>query len=85
MTDALPSDNDTPDAGPEVFVVQVDCSVASTRMELLARLRHPKGDGLHTSYWRFETKDAGAVLAERNGGEVIIHADVCREMLGEEV
>jgi len=85
MTDMLPSDRDTPEPGPDVFVVQVDCSVASTRTELLQRLRHPSGDGLHTSHWRFETKDGGAVLAERYGGEVIIHSDVCRDMLGEEV
>jgi len=85
MTDTLPTEEGPPEQGPEVFVVQVDCSVASTRLELLARLRHPHGDGLHTPYWRFETKDGGAVLAERHGGEVIIHSDVCREMLGEDV
>lgn len=85
MTDATRSDFDTPSARPQVFVVKVDCSVQSSRLELLSRLRHPDGDGLHTLFWRFETKEGAAVLAERYGAEVIIHSDVCREMLGEEV
>lgn len=85
MTDATHSDFDTPSSETPVFVVRVDCSVPSSRVELLSRLRHPDGEGLHTLFWRFETKDGGAVLAERHGAEVIIHSDVCREMLGEEV
>ena len=72
------------DDKPEVFVLKLDLSVASTREEVLARLRHPDGDGLHTTFWRFETKH-GKVLAERNGGEVTIYREVCRDMLGEEV
>ena len=68
----------------DVFVLRIDVNVASTRLEVLARLRHPDGDGLHTRYWRFETT-GGEVLAERSGGDVTIYREVCRRMLGEDV
>lgn len=85
MTDLPEPPNGTPEAAQNVFVLRVDCSVASTRQELLARLRRPEGDGLHTRFWRFEALRGGAVLAERHGGAVIIHQEACREMLGEDV
>ena len=68
---------------PDVYVLRIDPTIPSSRDEVLARLRHPDGDGLHTSYWRFETGH-GDVLAERSGGEVTIYRDVCRRVLGEE-
>ena len=67
----------------DVFVLRIDASVASTREEILARLRHPDGDGLHTTHWRVET-EYGDVLAERSGGDVTIYREVCRRVLGEE-
>lgn len=67
---------------PDVFVLRMDTSVASTREEILARLRHPDGDGLHTRFWRFETLD-GEVLAERLGAGITIHEEVCLRALGE--
>ena len=70
------------EAESDVFVLRMDPSVASTREEVLARLRHPDGEGLHTPFWRFETLD-GEVLAERLGAEVTIYDDVCMRLLGE--
>ena len=66
-----------------VFVLLLDPTVESTRAELLARLRNPEGDGLHTAHWRFEAI-SGEVLAERLGSEVTIYRDVCKRLLGEE-
>jgi hypothetical protein len=71
-------------ADPTIRVARIDTRKRELREEVLDRLRVLKSQPMSIRFWRWETHD-GRVLAEQNGGPVVIYREVCREVLGEEV